>query len=457
MSVLQAVLIGEILMNENPRRGREEPLQGGDVRTPQGAPRNAPKVSGNPEKFRLNLSDEDIATGMLNVPQRKKQPAMDTVSYKKVYYTEKERKQEEKEHKKRNKLKAGKNKRIFSFVWIIMVALVSLTLATYLIGGANDVLAVGRAEGTVELTIPENLTNDELTDLLYENNLIKKPEFFKLYLGFTSDAKYAVPGTYKFEADMDYEYIINTLEAGNDVKEEVEVTFPEGLNALDIAKLLEENEVCTAEEALAAMNDESLYTDYPFITELPDKEERYYLIEGYIFPDTYKFYKGDEPKAVLTKMLDNFKIRMAEVETLMANSSYSQDQIINIASIIQREAANNEDMAKVSAVLHNRLEWGAEMYIYTLGCDSTIFYPYKTQADVPEEMVGYTSRYNTYEIEGLPAGAICNPGLSAIRAALTPDPEGSDWLYFCHDADGNAYYATNEYDHNINLGLAGLL
>ncbi len=426
-------------MNENPRRGT--------------AP-GTPKVSGDPEKFRLNIAEEDMATGTLNVPKRR--PAQDNSSYKKVYFTEKERKKEEKEHKKRNKLKAGKNKRVFSFVWIIMVTLISLTVASYLISGANDVLAVGRAEGTVELTIPEGITNDGLTELLYENKLINKPEFFSIYFGYTSDAEYVVPGTYQLAANMDYEYLINTFEAGPNTMEEVEVTFPEGLNALDIAKLLEENEVCSSEEILAAMNDESLYADYSFITELPNKAERYYLIEGYVFPDTYKFYKNDKPETVLAKMLDNFSTRLADVESQIANSSYSLDQIVNIASIIQREAANIEDMSKVSAVLHNRLEWGGEYSIYTLGCDSTIFYPYKTQADVPSDMAGYPSRYDTYEIQGLPAGAICNPGLSAIRAALNPDAEGSEWLYFCHDADGNAYYATNEYDHEQNLILAGL-
>lgn len=430
-------------MNENPKnRGNMD----------------EPMVSGNPENFQLNLTDEEIATGTLNVPKRKKQqPNMDTMSSRKVYYTDKERKQEEKEHKKRNKLKAGKNKRIFSLVWIVMVALVSLTVASYLIDGANDVLAVNRPEGSVEVTIPENVTVEQLTQILHENKMIDKPEFFQIYAKFTADMEYIVPGMYQLETNMDYEYIINVLEAGNDAKEVVDVTFPEGVNAVDVAKLLEENEVCEASAALEAMNDAEMFSNYEFISELGYGEDRYYLLEGYLFPDTYQFYKGEEVKSVLGKMLNNYKTRTKELEQSLETLKYSRDEIINIASIIQREAANNDDMYMVSAVLHNRLEWGAEQYIYTLGCDSTIYYPYRTRNDVPEDMAGYESNYNTYDIQGLPAGAICNPGMNAIRAAMNPSEDGSRYLYFCHAEDGTAYYAETEYEHDLNRERAGLL
>ena len=136
----------------------------------------------------------------------------------------------------------------------------------------------------------------------------------------------------------------------------------------------------------------------------------------------------------------------------------TMDQVVVLASIIQREAASPQDMYDVSAVLHNRMDFGADYGIFRLECDSTMYYPYKNAGDVPETGALSWGAYDTYEIEGLPAGAICNPGLDAIRAAVLPNTEGdaASYLYFCHAADGTAYYATNSYDHEYNLQLAGL-
>ena len=104
----------------------------------------------------------------------------------------------------------------------------------------------------------------------------------------------------------------------------------------------------------------------------------------------------------------------------IAKSGYTTDQIITLASIIQAEAANTDDMYMISAILRNRLENGAEHDIHTLDCDSTVYYPYKTANDAPE---GFVSSYSTYDNSGLPAGPICNPGLEAIKAAIYPSED----------------------------------
>ena len=131
------------------------------------------------------------------------------------------------------------------------------------------------------------------------------------------------------------------------------------------------------------------------------------------------------------------------------------DEVLTLASIIQMEAANTDDMYMVSSVLHNRLENGSQYDIYTLDCDSTTYYPYRTKDDVPEaERDTFTSTYNTYTVRGLPAGPICNPGMDAIDAAL--NPQDTNYYYFCHDADGNAYYAVTAAEHQQNLVEAGL-
>lgn len=407
--------------------------------------------------FKLNIDERDLATGSVDIPERRSQPPRPEYSTNKAYLTDKERRAEKKAHKKRNKLKARKNRWIFSVVWLCMVLLVSFTLASYLIQGSNDFFAANRAEGTTEVTIPKEVTVDQLTQILYEAGAIKKPEFFKLYCSVTADMEYFQPGTYKIETNMDYQDLISTLQGGNESREVVTVTFPEGTTALEMASLLEENEVCSAQDFLTAIDSDD-FDNYDMIGAITNGADKYYKLEGYLFPDTYNFYKGEEIDSVVSKFLYNFQNRVSDLQTEIANSGMTEDQVVIMASIIQREAANVNDMKDVSAVLHNRLNFGAEYGIYRLECDSTTYYPYKRAEDVPATDALSYGNYDTYQVQGLPAGAICNPGLDAIEAALRPNTEGDAayYLYFCHAADGTAYYATNAEDHEYNKQLAGL-
>ena len=131
------------------------------------------------------------------------------------------------------------------------------------------------------------------------------------------------------------------------------------------------------------------------------------------------------------------------------------DEIMTLASIIQLEAANEQDMYVISSILQNRLRDGAQRDIYTLDCDSTYYYPYHDADDVPADIKDtFASTYNTYNIQGLPPGPVCNPGLDAIMAAINPDD--TNYYYFCHDADGTPYYAETAAGHQANLERAGL-
>lgn len=245
--------------------------------------------------FQLHIDEKDLMTGAYDpaAPRGTGDPyGPGGYSLTTAYTTEEERRREKKEAKKRNRLKARKNKRVFKWVWLCMVLLVSFTVASYLITGANDLLAKGRTAGTTKVEVPENLTSaEELAQILYQQGAIKKPEFFALYCGMKEDMKDFVAGTYQLNTNMDYEDIINTLQGGNDSSEVVTVTFPEGVNVLEVAQILEENEVCTADEFLEAVNSGE-YGKYYMIGELTNLRDRYYDLEGYLFPDTYYFYKG---------------------------------------------------------------------------------------------------------------------------------------------------------------------
>lgn len=411
----------------------------------------------------MNIDQRDLMTGPVEQPGRRQpEQYQEPPSAKKAQLTDKEMRAEKKAHKKRNRVKARKNKWIFRLVWICMVLLISFTFSSYLIGGSNDFFGAGRPEGAVDVTIPEGeLTEDKLADILYKAGVISKPEFFSLYCKIKGDIDRFSPGTrLQVGTNMDYEAIITTLEGGGESREIVTVAFPEGSTALQIANLLEENEVCKAEDFLRELNSGD-YSKYEEIEAMgADTGDRYYKLEGYLFPDTYDFYKGEDLEDVIGKFLWNFHNKLSgRLQEKVDESGMSLDQVVTLASIIQAEAANTTDMFNVSAVLHNRLNFGGDYGIYNLECDSTSYYPYKNAQEM-EELGGTLSHgaYDTYQVSGLPAGAICNPGLDALNAALKPNDSGdaSRYLYFCHSAEGVAYYATNADDHEYNKQLAGL-
>lgn len=236
----------------------------------------------------------------------------------------------------------------------------------------------------------------------------------------------------------------------SDTASTVNVTFPEGTNLMGVAALLEKNRVCSASEVLEAAKG-NLFDSYDFIAAITNPTSRYYKLEGYLFPDTYNFYRGDSAKNALKRMLDAMQTKMDNLKTQAAAAGMSVDQLLTLASLIQAEAANAADMYQVSSVLHNRLNNGAANGTPKLQCDSTSFYPYRTKTEAP---AGFDSTYDTYTITGLPAGPICNPGMTAIDAAL--HPTATSYYYFCHSKDGTAYYAATYEEHQQNLILAGL-
>ena len=236
----------------------------------------------------------------------------------------------------------------------------------------------------------------------------------------------------------------------SDLSSTVNVTFAEGSTVMSIAALLEKNRVCSANDVLEAAKS-TQFDSYSFLSALPNASARYYKLEGYLFPDTYNFYREDSAANALKRLLNNMQNKLSTLEAQAAAAGMTLDQTLTMASLIQAEAANTSDMYMISSILHNRLRDGAQNGIPKLQFDSTMYYPYRSKAEIP---AGFSSTYNTYTISGLPAGPICNPGSNAIDAAL--HPTSTNYYYFCHSASGTPYYASTLEEHNQNLILAGL-
>lgn len=215
------------------------------------------------------------------------------------------------------------------------------------------------------------------------------------------------------------------------------VTFPEGKTVLQTAQLLEENGVCAAADFLQAV--ETSESEYAAVLR---GQDRPFLLEGYVFPDTYEFYKNESASMALSRFLQNFSQKFSAREQTRAQElGMTTDEVLTLASIIQAEAGVPSEMPKVSAVLHNRLQRGMK-----LQCDVTYFYlentvmPYLCPDGWDDAVYEkYADLYYTYRIDGLPLGPICNVGSDAIEAALYP--ADTDDLYFVTDTDGNYYYS----------------
>lgn len=233
--------------------------------------------------------------------------------------------------------------------------------------------------------------------------------------------------------------------------ETVRITFPEGTSVVEAALMLEENGVCTKDEFISAVNDTA--RENSFVQSIKNPEERPYLLEGYIFPDTYDFYIGEGAESALGRFLKNTEIKLTDDMYARADElEMTMDEVITLASIIQKEASP-EVMAKVSSVIHNRLE--SPSYP-RLQCDATYLYlksSVKPYLDT-ENADKYDEFYNTYDCVGLPSGAITNPGTAAINAALYP--EDTEYFFFVTDKDGNYYFAKTYAEHLNNCKTAGL-
>lgn len=235
----------------------------------------------------------------------------------------------------------------------------------------------------------------------------------------------------------------------------VRVTFPEGRNVIQIGQLLEENGVCTADAFFSTMNTVDFSAEYDFLPSFSELSDRTYYLEGYLFPDTYDFYVGENPESVIKRFLTRFgQVVTPEMRAQAAQTgefygeSFTFDEVLIMASIVEREINVPEEMDGVAAVFYNRIKHpGGTVDGSATGgffqSDATKFYPY-VFGTTPE---GFVSEYNTFDVKGLPKGPICCPSLDAIKASLNPD-HNQDAFFFYTDINKHVYYAVT-YDKHL--------
>ena len=352
-------------------------------------------------------------------------------------------------------------KRAFSSavaVLFIVVLIFTGALSAFAITCINDVLALSRTDETVTVTVPEGLTTDQVIDLLAENDLVKQKAFCKFYYNTINFLKNTnkkdkpkeptyISAVYYVEKNLGLEGYLSKFKGVQQTADTVTLVFPEGWTIYQMFDKISEFGVCGKNELLSSLKGATF--NYDFIDEIPDDPARTFKLEGYFYPDTYEFYEKSDANSVIRKFLDGSKNKWTEeYEEQRIKLGLTRDEVIIIASIIQREAADEEQMGAVSSVLHNRLNHSVSWPL--LGCDSTANYikRYISPNVTAAEAFNYQQNYDTYISQGLPPGPICNPGNDAIYAALFPDD--TNYYYFRHDKFGKIYMAKTQAEHDRN-------
>ena len=352
---------------------------------------------------------------------------------------------------------------LVTVVWIAITLAIGVTLGRMAWMCAADVLAFGREDHKVTVTISSTDDIDAVATKLKNANLIRYPGLFKLYASFAVDDGDIQPGIWDLNTLYDYHALVKMMSPSSQ-RSVITIMIPAGYSCRQIFELLQEKRVCTVEslESYAASGE---LEDYWFL----EGRERgsKYCLEGYLFPDTYEFYTNDTAQNVLTKMLNNFDKRVdesvtgqleslnAHISKMMEGDGRSADYIashqmtmadvITVASLIEKESASAEESYTIASVIYNRLyAWnGTPAY---LNIDASVIYALNGKTDLTQEDLATQSPYNTYLNVGLTPGPITNPGLNSIKAALEPQDTGY-YYYILDPATGTHHFSSTLEEH----------
>lgn len=341
-------------------------------------------------------------------------------------------------------------------IYIVCVLVISGCLSLFTVLVANDVFAFVKTGDEVTVTLKENASVGDIADILHDKDVIKYPSVFKLYCKLRhkipKDSNY-LSGDFTVAPTMGYDELINTFLPSANSRTELTITIIEGMNVDEIIDLFVEKGIGTREGFVDTIQNYDF--DYWFVDELdvmlknnPDCGRKYRL-EGYLFPDTYNFYSNATEADVIGKLLENFSSKFDEGKREQAAAmGYTTDQMVVMASMIQKEAMYVTDYPKVASVFFNRLNDGMKL-------DSNATVQYMMPREEVElkltydQIEKYDTPYNTYKHSGLPVGPICNPSLNAFNWAL--NPEDTDYYYFVSDKQGYNRYARTNAEHERNI------
>ncbi|MEG2500397.1 MAG: endolytic transglycosylase MltG [Oscillospiraceae bacterium] len=360
--------------------------------------------------------------------------------------------------RKKHKNKKGKA------IILVLVSILLLIAAICIAFVYSDINGKFRGDEEVSVKIEQGMGPLAIGKVLQENKVIRSAQLFRFYVKASGDASMLQYGDFGLTTDMSYAKIVETLKATKQKKDSIRVTFPEGSTVVQFAQKLEAAGLCSAKEFIDTANTAD-FSQFAFWGKISDNPMRFMKAEGYLFPETYDFFKDDTPYKIAEKLYAHFDERITpEYYTRMEEMDMSLDELITLASIVQEEAGPVEEQPHVASVLLNRLKPGSPLPGLQCNVSSYIREPgnyvndyiipyYGGKEYIPE---GMFDAYDTYKILGLPAGPISCPGIDAIKNTLYPKcPDGDECphYYFVTDLAGKYYYSSTLNEHNNNIAI----
>lgn len=342
-------------------------------------------------------------------------------------------------------------KKILGIIGAILALIVITGIGLVVFYNAS-LSAVGDAKDKVTIVIENGTSSRGVVDKLYEAQLVKNKYCGYIYLKLNNDLMLQA-GTYELDRGMSFQEIMEKINNGEALENSIDVTFIEGKRLVNYVKVISENFPYTEEEILTKLSDkvylQELIDDYWFLTDEILNDNLYYALEGYLYPDTYRFNKESTIDTIVRKMLNETDKVLSEYKTVSMRD-YTIHEILTMASIVELEGSNSNDRAGVAGVFFNRLEGG-----WSLGSDVTTYYAARvemSERDLWQYEIDEVNHYNTRPAAmagKLPIGPICSPSKDSISATMKPTKH--DYYFFVADKNGKTYFTKTNAEHNAKI------
>lgn len=326
-----------------------------------------------------------------------------------------------------------KNKIKVLIISVVAIALIAVAVVLGYNYAKDDINGLRGTDTAYTLEIEAKDFEYEIGQKLKNNGIIKSDIVWTNWMSKHYPDFVYINGEYNLNSYMTYEDIAEKLQNPDISHKSVKVVIPEGYNVMDIAKTLEENEICKAKDFLEACKSKNDY-DYDFLDSIPNDPLIAYQLEGFLFPATYDLPQNSDPKDVAKYMLETFDYHYTdEMKEYCKTNNITLFELVTLASVVQEEALGNKSAENITSVFVNRLEKGVK-----LQSDVTYFYGAKLRDEYGFSQEVYDAYY-TYRCEGLPAGPITNSG-DAIMKAVVNHPK-TDYMYFFSDLQQDFHFA----------------
>lgn len=321
-------------------------------------------------------------------------------------------------------------KRKFLITGAIIAVIVVLLLAGISTYRASIYSPIGSGSSikNVEVVIKPGSSISQIAGVLYDSGLIRNKLLFAVYVKTSGYSGKLKAGKYMLSTGMNAQDIAKKIANGDIYKDTVKVTIPEGYTVSDIAAVFQKAGLIDSGKFMEEAKNGTF--DFDFLKSVPEKRPS--RLEGYLFPDTYEFSRNTTAEQAINRMLSRFnEIFTPDMKSQAAAKGLTIDQVVIIASMIEKEAKVPDERPIIAGVIYNRLKINMKLQI-----DATVEYALgKWKESLSSNDLKVNSPYNTYKVTGLPAGPISNPGKASIEAALNPDKV--DYLFYVLKKNGS--------------------